>query len=93
MIFKYTAKITLSVEGDYVLEIPAIRGLRVKSVSLPEAIQKGEVELRRYLEEQLRYGEFIPEDISEIRIRTDDISEVIILKLVVMIDEDGFIKA
>ncbi len=93
MVFKYTAKITLSMEGDYVLEIPAIRGIRVKSVSLPEAIQRGEVELRRYLEEQLRYGESIPEDVPEISIRTDDISEVIVLKLVVMIDEGGFIRA
>jgi len=91
--FKYTAKITLSLEGDYVLEIPAIRSIHIRSASLPDVIQRGEYELRRYLEEQLRHGENIPDDVPEILIKTDDISEVVVLKLVVFVDESGFIKA
>ncbi len=93
MVFKYTAKITLSMEGDYVLEIPAIRGIRIKSASFNEVIQRGEIELRRYIEEQLRYGEGIPEDVPEISIKTGEISEVVVLKLVVFVDESGFIRA
>ncbi len=93
MVFKYTAKITLSMEGDYILEIPAIRGIRIKSANFNEVIQRGEMELRRYIEEQLRYGERIPEDVPEISIRTEEISEVVVLKLVVFVDESGFIRA
>ncbi|NPB03299.1 MAG: hypothetical protein GXO39_02650 [Thermotogae bacterium] len=93
MKFKYTAKITLSLEGDYVLEIPAIKELQVKSPHLSEVIQMGEMALKRYLEEQLKVGGYIPEDIREIYIRTEDLSEVMVLKLVVFVDENGFIRA
>lgn len=93
MVFKFTAKIVLDPEGFYVFEVPAFKGLRVRGMNFADVVQQGEYRLKRHLEDLLRHGESIPEDVKEISVKTEDLSEVIILKMVVSVDNSGFITA
>lgn len=93
MIFKFTAIIKLSEDGNYEITFPAINGVKAKGFTIMDALEKGEYALRKFLEDRIQEGKDIPEDIKKISINTDDIEEVIITKLVIFLEDKNILHA
>ncbi len=91
--FKFTAIIRLSEDGNYEITFPAIKVLKAKGFTITDAMERGEGKLRKYIESKIRKGEDIPEDVKSISLNTEDVEEIIITKIVVFVDETGMLRA
>lgn len=93
MVFKFTAVIRLLEDGDYEIYFPAIKGIKARGFTVIDAIEKGEMVLRGFLEGKINKGEDIPLDVKRVSVDTENSDEIIITKVVVFIDEKGTLEA
>ena len=88
----YTVLLVLEPEAEFSVEVPALPGCFSRGKTINEALRHAEEAIQCYLGSLLDDGKAVPEETGPISIDTGDITEALVFKITVTLDNTSVAK-
>lgn len=81
MRYEYTVVVLPEPEGEFTVEVPALRGCFSRGTTIIDALRNAEEAIECHLGSILQHNEAVPVEGSAIQVDTDDLTQALLFKV------------